>query len=217
MLIWPFRESWVRDTLWLQRAAAALTAMLRPPKTKMVSHSLAFRHMLLQYPIAKLCLKTHIRISSPSSLAFCSEEKIRRRLEVQQPHEHWQEEALRVREPREMCGHLRWAEIWSTCTDCTSYPLTQLLSVLELLLGDINEWLLDARLNMSIFSHMSPSDEKHVLIIRHSYNKSVGVCSTFHSIWTENIPEKAVSLNTNSTFDYFQPPKLNHKYLLALI
>lgn len=44
---------------------------------------------------------------SSSSLALPSEEKIWCRFEVQQPHEHWQEETLLVREPGEMCGHLR--------------------------------------------------------------------------------------------------------------
>lgn len=41
------------------------------------------------------------------NLPLHSEEKIRRRFEVQQPHEHRQEETLLIREPREMCGHLR--------------------------------------------------------------------------------------------------------------
>lgn len=50
---------------------------------------------------------------SKNVLMYCmsfplhSKEKIRCRFEVQQPHEHRQEKTLVIREPREMCGHLR--------------------------------------------------------------------------------------------------------------
>ena len=92
----------MRDTQWLQRAAAALTATPRRQKSKMVR---LFTFLLLhrlesrccgEYLVAKLFL-----------LSFHSEEKVQCRFEVQQPHEHWEEKTLVVREPGEMCGHLR--------------------------------------------------------------------------------------------------------------
>lgn len=117
--------------------------------------------------------------TSPSSFALHSEEKIRCRFEVQQPHEHWQEEALLVREPGEMCGHLRWAEIYSTChvqlwnpkacTDCHSGALLLLWHSYCLFCGSYwmivvsaaDVWwrslvgLFYVRLNISIFSHVA--------------------------------------------------------------
>lgn len=43
----PYRESWTRDTRWLQKAAAAPTAMLRFLNPKMVSYFLPFIYLSL--------------------------------------------------------------------------------------------------------------------------------------------------------------------------
>lgn len=102
----------MRDTLWLQKAAAALTATLKLLKTKMVGSLFSFldfsfytdlhlsqSHFSLWY--------RHVSVIHYLSSLLRSEEKIHRRFEVQQPHEHWQEKTLLIREPREMCRHLR--------------------------------------------------------------------------------------------------------------
>lgn len=147
MLTWTCRESWARDTPWPQRAGAARTAMLRPLKTKMVSRFFIFvfqKFQTLALPPWASDGQNDFDHSYCSFLLlfFHSEEKIWCRFEVQQPHEHWQEENLVVREPGEMCGHLRWAEVYcadilyhawlkspKACTDCHSGALISMNAV----------------------------------------------------------------------------------------